>query len=41
MKNLMRAAVTLSILSSSVFASSRVIRDNRLNDLGISPVLAV
>lgn len=39
MKNLMRAAVTLSILSSSVFASSRVIRDNRLNDLGISPVL--
>ena len=39
MKNVMRAAVILSILSSSAFASSRVIRDNRLNDLGVSPVL--
>ncbi|MFG1484583.1 hypothetical protein ABMA77_00855 [Halobacteriovorax sp. RZ-1] len=42
MKKLTKMAVALAVLSTvatSVSASSRVIRDNRLKDLGISPVL--
>ncbi len=42
MKKLLKTTMALSLLATSAvstLASSRVIKDNRLNDLGVSPVL--